>query len=345
MTYYEELGLVPDATTEEIRQAHRNLSRLLHPDQQSDEALKRLAEAQMKRLNSLCDELTDAESRRRYDSSLTARLGPPASLAPLRPPARRFGVREAGFLAAGMAAASLCWELSSPPARSQVSSPSPSLASVEQAQARAADDAPGTFSGQLAQLSAELARTRGELEKTRSERDSAFAQLAAPESVAEPAVVASAISPALSLPEAARRAVPPRAATPPGRNLEQARVSFAGTWVYVRPRIVSPAESLYPAEYIEAVIVEQGEVIKGRYRARYDVMDRPVSPQVTFQFEGRPEGESASLRWSAAGGAKGELKLKLLSRNSMEANWMATELGSQLGLASGIAVLIRKLEP
>jgi curved DNA-binding protein CbpA len=345
MTYYQELGLGPDATLEEIRQAHRNLSRMLHPDQQSGEALKRLAEAQMKRLNSLCDELTDAERRRRYDSSLTVRLGPPASLAPPRPPAWRFGVREAGFLAAGMAAASLCWELSSPPARSRVSSPSPSLAPVEQVQARAADDAPGTFPGQLAQLSAELARTRGELEKTRSERDSAFAQLAAPESVAEPAVMASAISPVLSLPEVARPAVPPRAATPPGRNLEQARVSFAGTWVYVRPRMASPAESLYPAEYIEAVIVEQGEVIKGRYRARYDVMDRPISPQVTFQFEGRPEGESASLRWSAAGGAKGELKLKLLSRNSMEANWMATELGSQPGLASGIAVLIRKLEP
>jgi hypothetical protein len=183
------------------------------------------------------------------------------------------------------------------------------------------------------------------LNKTRFDRDSALAQLAALRSVAEPAAADSPIRPPLSLPEVTRPAVPPRPAAQPGPIPAQPRTSFAGTWVYVRPRIATTPKSLYPADYIEAVIVEEGEMIRGRYRARYDVPDRPVSPQVTFQFEGRPEGESASLKWSAAGGAKGELKLKLLSRNSMEASWMATELGSQLGLASGIAVLVRKQEP
>lgn len=38
------------------------------------------------------------------------------------------------------------------------------------------------------------------------------------------------------------------------------------------------------------------------------------------------------------------LKLKLLSRNSMRLEWIATELGSQLGLASGTAVLTRRQE-
>jgi len=33
MNYYEELGLSRAATTEQVRQAYRNLVRLLHPDQ------------------------------------------------------------------------------------------------------------------------------------------------------------------------------------------------------------------------------------------------------------------------------------------------------------------------
>ena len=64
MTYYEELGLGADATIEQIRQAYRHLARLLHPDQQADETLRRLAESQMKRLNSIHKTLTEPSLRR-----------------------------------------------------------------------------------------------------------------------------------------------------------------------------------------------------------------------------------------------------------------------------------------
>src|SRR5208337_1093449 len=70
MNYYEELGLTPEATPEEIHQAHRKLTKLLHPDQQTDETLRRLAEAQMRRLNSIVDVLSDSDSRRKYDKGV-----------------------------------------------------------------------------------------------------------------------------------------------------------------------------------------------------------------------------------------------------------------------------------
>ncbi|MGA7412933.1 MAG: J domain-containing protein, partial [Bryobacteraceae bacterium] len=77
MNYYEELGLTPEATPEEIHQAHRKLTKLLHPDQQTDEALRRLAEAQMRRLNSIVDVLSDSDSRKQYDKGVNAPNGRP----------------------------------------------------------------------------------------------------------------------------------------------------------------------------------------------------------------------------------------------------------------------------
>ena len=70
MDYYEELGIHPDATIGEIREAYKLAARLVHPDTQRDPRLKNLAECQMKRLSDVMAVLVNPEERARYDAGL-----------------------------------------------------------------------------------------------------------------------------------------------------------------------------------------------------------------------------------------------------------------------------------
>ncbi len=70
MNYYEELGLAPTASQEEIHRAYRKLAQVLHPDYQQDEALRRVCERQLARLNEVAAVLGDPERRREYDLRL-----------------------------------------------------------------------------------------------------------------------------------------------------------------------------------------------------------------------------------------------------------------------------------
>jgi hypothetical protein len=114
--------------------------------------------------------------------------------------------------------------------------------------------------------------------------------------------------------------------------------------VYAQLKDAAKDKTLYPPEFIETTIVERDGEIHGKYRARYHISDRAVSPNVNFEFDGKPEGASAKFAWKGDGGSRGEVEITLLSKDEMEVVWSAKELGQSLALVMGTAVLMRRPE-
>ncbi len=65
---YRELGLTPNASQEEIRQAYRQLARRYHPDH-APEGKQQEYEEKMKRVNAAYAILSDPQQRTQYDQS------------------------------------------------------------------------------------------------------------------------------------------------------------------------------------------------------------------------------------------------------------------------------------
>ncbi len=119
------------------------------------------------------------------------------------------------------------------------------------------------------------------------------------------------------------------------------RNPIAGSWTYRKPAMPPKNKDLYPPEFIETTITEENGQVHGTYHARYQVPNRPMSPEVSFQFAGKLSGDSGSLPWSGTGGSKGEVTLKLTADHSLKVDWTASQLGS-LGFYRGTAVLVKK---
>jgi curved DNA-binding protein CbpA len=99
VTWYEELGVAPEATTREIRHAYLSQARRAHPDFHSsaDAATRAANEASMRRLNDAWAVLGDPARRAVYDASLGGPfLGPSAQGDP--PPVRSTGRADPGFV-------------------------------------------------------------------------------------------------------------------------------------------------------------------------------------------------------------------------------------------------------
>jgi hypothetical protein len=320
VNYYDELGVAPSASPAEIRQAYKNLARVLHPDQQREEELRRVADLQMKRLNALYEVLADSERRREYDRGVFSGK----SRVVLEPPRRRQSASTglAWVVAAVLGGGLLVW--------AGWRRDAPAAPAIERAQ-----QVPAPLDGN------ERPKKRLRIPRVRTPA-SVASRL--PDAPVVSGTVSLAGPPGLSgqtVPEAG----PPADVLVLATDAKQERPpGFAGAWFYTPPRVPGPQSGLYPPEYVELVIAETSGELTGRYRARYKVPDKAISPLVSFQFQGSPRRAGAFL-WTGSGGARGELHLKLLTENSLAVSWSATELGSSLGLASGTAVLTRREEP
>ena len=313
MDYYEELGVHRVAEVEEIRRAWRNLARLLHPDQQQEEGLRLLAEKQMKRLNEICAVLTDPVERLRYDRSLVGALPPP-------PP--RAGVRPTWTLAAALAviavAAAVLYPRRTPP--------------------RTASREPAGVAGPVAVSTPTPGRRH---HARRGDAPAPFQRQQAP---APAKALPVLVEPPPEIPATSPDPPPPPdlLSAPLAQPAEEPAASIAGAWFYAPPKTSPGTTQLYPPEFIEAFITESAGSIHGRYRARYKVGDRPISGDVRFSFEGRPQDGPVVLEWTGSGGASGQIRLKLLADDTLQVDWHATEFGNSVGLASGAAILTRR---
>lgn len=352
MTYYEELGVDANASLEEIREAYRRLARLLHPDTLQDPNQRRLAECQMKRLNAVYHTLADEHSRRLYDLALRAGPAPHFhSILPLdwkswlRWGCARWGKEAATLatLAVALLTGGVLWM--GDKGASQPRTPAQELAVCSDVKLRSATDALQPSKSQHDALE-QLRRLRRQYEQEKSLRERALRRVRELEQT-PPTLAPARQAPVARLPAAPdivirledqQELLPPR--------FDQwrpiVREGFAGSWHYVRNQASAAGPGLYPPEFIETEIMEENGALRGHYRARYRINDRAISPDVIFQFNGKVQGETARLNWLGVGGARGELSLRLLSADELEVAWIAESLGTQLGLGSGRAVLIRR---
>jgi hypothetical protein len=298
LNYYEDFGLPPTASPEQIREAYKILVRLLHPDQQTDPALKRAAEIQMRRINHAYAVLSDPAQRRNYQTEQNRPseplaplvIRPPKPVVVLRPEPRRNSLIWIAVAIGSLGILLWLATQSQPrPGHAAVAAPAPAPAPVP----------------------------------LRKEEPPAAPR------VYEPPPAKMAASPAPPQPQPVVESVP-------------ASKGFTGHWSYPREKRNQRSSGLYSPVFIEASIVDEDGNLHGKYRARYNVSDRPISPYVNFEFEGKADGESMKLPWHGDGGSQGELEIRLLTGDELELVWRATDFGQTLGLASGTAVLTRR---
>lgn len=341
MNYYEELGVSPSASDEEIHSAYRELARLLHPDRHQDRAVRLAAERQMMRLNSIYSVLSDPSQRALYDAHLSScdhRLIFPEvyrSVGRLR----LWGW--IGGLAAVAALLPVYYSSSHPRVRDesipfqQVGQQAAHLAS-EAVRAEIFQGEPPTqvqFTRRGAVNPAEHAG-----EATRSDPSPVVTLASSPKAGADSAP--STPPRTEPLPRIEGGADPSPLPIPPESSPKR---QFAGIWLYVPRESTEMPIAAYPPEHIELRLSEQDGQVYGRYLARYRITDSTISPEVSFEFRGASGNETFS--WRGAGGAQGEIRLRPLGDGQLEASWWAHQTSQRLSLASGTAVLIRERTP
>lgn len=375
MNYYEELGLTESASVEEIRQAYKSLARLLHPDHQCNDQLRKVAELQMTRLNEILAVLTDRRGREKYDASIreAAATTPPCLAGQEAPgwksihpgPLRiRVGtiVWSASLVVAavGFSFALLYFEHGSAvlvnqgnssqrtllsPAAAPVASPIHARAAVPDSERRIkrivqADEIDPPTAAPVAPITA----AQESAPPYSSQLTTSTA--AAVRDFDRTQLEETRTNPIPTIPLAVD--VPDRIGPLPGPKVVNGTGILAGpligTWLYSKSNTEGgpSSGSVYRPEYVEMVVKsEENGKISGRYLGRFHVPDQALSSEVSFAFEGEVGEGTTVLTWRGGDGAEGRVRLKMTSGGAVEVAWYTTRFGTDRKLASGTAVLRR----
>ena len=328
MSLYEDLGVTRTATPDEIRQAHKALARLLHPDRIQDEYTRGVAETTLKRINAAFAVLSDPIHREAYDRELTApRLAKAAFPSWLRHKWLWAGATAAGLL--------LIYSVHGP------GQSEPRIASAPMPTTSAAAPPVNPERRKLAPQPSPQVERPAPQRQTKSH----------PPPIEPPRArvrhTALIPPPEIHRPEPALLPPPPEFPSPSEPTLPAVpKPTLDGLWVYLRPAQRNRNANTYPPEFIELTLREANGVLRGRYAARYQVADRPISPEVKFQFEGdAAAGNPATFEWSGNGGSRGEVRLNKVGDQQLQVLWFTTQPGPEMGLSSGSATLIRRQAP
>jgi len=265
VTHYDEFGLSPTASVEEIQRTHRNLARLLHPDPIQDEELRRLAERQLKRVNHIYSILVDPVRRQKHNLQLTRR-------ADVEMFARRRSWRATPWHAsAAVTRLSLALGFQGVLWWSDAGNLRERVVYVDRVESRHLAPRSTATREEAAQLLlADTRELRRMLNQVILERDQAVARLT---SLRSAVPFAPAVSLAAARPLASATSAEPQSGTGTASAVEAnvetqnvARPNLIGTWIYSAPGArISPADQ-YPAEYIELLLTERDSMLWDRYR-------------------------------------------------------------------------------
>jgi hypothetical protein len=116
--------------------------------------------------------------------------------------------------------------------------------------------------------------------------------------------------------------------------------SLEGEWVYAPTEPEKKKAGFYPPEYIDLKLFSNDGRLRGQYRARYHVTDKPISPDVEFALS--PDGEANKFTWQAANGTRGTFKISSIEPNAIRIEWRTTVFGRQAALTAGSATLVKR---
>jgi hypothetical protein len=117
---------------------------------------------------------------------------------------------------------------------------------------------------------------------------------------------------------------------------------LAGSWYSGLDVGTSGSTGIQASRRIDLNILSDNGILRGTYSAQGNpLVGGNAVNSVNFQFEGKGTGTHARLPWSA-GNAKGEIELRLMSADLLEANWWAYEMGAPGAENYGTAILRRR---